>query len=233
VVFLTNNPLRSAADYAAKLTRWHRDRARDVVTAVRRARRLPRRAPRRRTLMLIAEEAVAARLADEGSRSHRKPHEADVVVVSFDRTFDYAKLHAAFRAVRERGAAIVATNPDPYCPTPTAACRTARRCSPPSRPARGRRRRRSRQAQPAQWHDAAGALGLDAAQVAVVGDRLATDVAMGQAIGATGILVLSGATTEADRRRVADLPDLVLASIGELASVPTQEPDRDRVHLPC
>ena len=40
------------------------------------------------------------------------------MVVSFDRTFDYEKLNAAFRAVRYHGAAIVATNPDPYCPTP-------------------------------------------------------------------------------------------------------------------
>ena len=39
-----------------------------------------------------------------------------MVVVSWDRGFDYAKLLAAFRAVRD-GARIVATNPDPFCPT--------------------------------------------------------------------------------------------------------------------
>ena len=38
--------------------------------------------------------------------------------MSFDRTFDYEKLNAAFQAVRYGGAAIVATNPDPFCPTP-------------------------------------------------------------------------------------------------------------------
>jgi ribonucleotide monophosphatase NagD (HAD superfamily) len=41
----------------------------------------------------------------------------EVVVVSFDRTFDYRKLKVSFDAVRE-GARIVATNPDAYCPTP-------------------------------------------------------------------------------------------------------------------
>ena len=70
-----------------------------------------------RAVLLIAEEPVTARLRDEGFPI-AGPEDADVVVVSFDRTFDYAKLHAAYRAVRERGAAIVATNPDPYCPTP-------------------------------------------------------------------------------------------------------------------
>ena len=38
--------------------------------------------------------------------------------MSFDRTFDYSKLNAAYRAVRLHGAALVATNPDAYCPTP-------------------------------------------------------------------------------------------------------------------
>ena len=40
-----------------------------------------------------------------------------MVVVSWDRTFDYAKLEAAFHAVRS-GARLVATNPDPFCPSP-------------------------------------------------------------------------------------------------------------------
>src|SRR5207244_10865634 len=38
------------------------------------------------------------------------------VVIAFDRTFDYAKLNTALQAVRG-GARLIATNPDPTCPT--------------------------------------------------------------------------------------------------------------------
>ena len=140
--------------------------------------------------------------ATRASRSPRDRSEADVVVVSFDRTFDYAKLHAAYRAVREGGAAIVATNPDPYCPTPDGglpdcaamlaaleACTGARAEAIVGKPSE---------------HMAAAfleRLGVEPARAAVVGDRLETDVAMGRHIGATGILVLSGATSAEDARR--------------------------------
>ena len=120
VVFATNRPLDTAAHYAAKLTRLGIPaEERDVVTAVDALVRYLRAHHAGRSLLLIAEEVVAERLrCTRDSSSPRAPSDAEVVVVSFDRTFDYAKLHAAFRAVRENGAAIVATNPDPYCPTP-------------------------------------------------------------------------------------------------------------------
>ena len=151
------------------------------------------------------------------------PERADVVVISFDRQFDYAKLHAAYRAVRERGAAIVATNPDPYCPTPDGglpdcaamlaaveACTGARAEAIVGKPS------------PHMGETLLERLGVAPAQAAVVGDRLATDVAMGREIGTTGILVLSGATTAQDVARSDITADHVLTGIGELLT-PTDE----------
>jgi ribonucleotide monophosphatase NagD (HAD superfamily) len=51
---------------------------------------------------------------------------------------------------------------------------------------------------------------------AVVGDRPATDVAMGQSIGASGILVLSGATSAAEAAAGDVRPDHTLNSIRDL-----------------
>ncbi len=203
VVFATNRPLDTAAHYAAKLTRLGiPTEERDVVTAVDALVRYLRAHHAGRPLLLIAEEVVAERLRSEGFEIGEP---AEVVVVSFDRTFDYAKLHAAYRAVRENGAAIVATNPDPYCPTPDGglpdcaamlaaleACTGARAEAIVGKPSR---------------HMAEALLerlGVDPARAAVVGDRLATDVAMADELGATGVLVLSGATDAAARR---ELPD--------------------------
>ena len=59
-------------------------------------------------------------------------------------------------------------------------------------------------------------LALEPADVAVVGDRIATDVAMGQSIGAAGILVLTGATSAAEVGSDPIKPDLVLSGLREL-----------------
>jgi NagD protein len=224
VVFVTNKPLETAADYAAKLTRLGVPaRPGDVVTAVDAlVRYLAAHHPGRRAL-LVAEHVVADRLRAEGIPLSAGPEDADVVVVSFDRTFDYAKLHAAYRAVRERGAAIVATNPDPYCPTPDGglpdcaamlaaveACTGARAEAIVGKPSE---------------HMASAfldRLGVAPARAAVVGDRLMTDVAMGHAVGAAGILVLSGATSVADVEGAGIRPDHVVAGIHELVGEPAR-----------
>jgi HAD superfamily hydrolase (TIGR01450 family) len=215
VVFATNRPLDTAADYAAKLTRLGIPaEERDVVTAVDALVRYLHAHHAGHRLLLIAEDVVAERLRAEGFGIGEP---AEVVVVSFDRTFDYAKLHRAFRAVRLNGAAVVATNPDPYCPTPDGglpdcaamlaaleACTGARAEAIVGKPSRH------------MAETLLERLGTDPARMAVVGDRLATDVAMADELGATGILVLSGATGAADVPNSPIVPAYVLSSIAEL-----------------
>src|SRR6202012_2506264 len=103
------------------------------------------------------------------------------------------------RAAPPPGAAIVAPTPAPFCPTQDGglpdcaamlaaleACTGARAEAVVGKPSR---------------HMVAAVLDrLDVAPEATagVGDRPATDVAMGQSIGASGILVLSGATSAAE-----------------------------------
>jgi NagD protein len=215
VVFATNRPLDTAAHYAAKLTRLGiPTEEHDVVTAVDALVRYLRTYHDGRRLLPIAEDVVVERLLDEGFALGEP---AEVVVVSFDRTFDYAKLHAAFRAVRENGATIVATNPDPYCPTPDGglpdcaamlaaveACTGARAEAIVGKPSRH------------MAETLLERLGVEPARAAVVGDRLATDVAMAHELGATGILVLSGATDAAPLPNSPIAPAYVLDGIAGL-----------------
>jgi HAD superfamily hydrolase (TIGR01450 family) len=143
VAFLTNKPLELPADYAAKLTRLGVPAAASDVVSSTDALLLylRERAPDAR-LLVVGEPVLVDLLATHGFVLSNDPDRTDLVVVSFDRTFDYAKLLLAFRAIRA-GARLVGTNPDPYCPTGTAACRTAARSSPRSRRRAGRRPRRS------------------------------------------------------------------------------------------
>ena len=62
-----------------------------------------------------------------------------------------------------------------------------------------------------------------AVDVAIVGDRLYTDMRMGRRAGLTTILVLSGETKQHDLAGAKDKPDYVFPSVRELA----QELNRD------
>ena len=218
VAFVTNNPLHPVTEYAERLTRLGvpADPA-EIVTSIDALVRYLGHHHSGAMVLPIAEAEVCRSLAAAGYALTDDPGVTDVVVVSFDRTFDYAKLRAGYRAVRERGAAIVATNPDPFCPTRDGglpdcaamlaaleACTGARAEAVVGKPSR---------------HMVAAVLErLDVAPevTAVVGDRPGTDVAMGQTIGATGILVLSGATTAAEAAVHAVRPDYTLGSIRDL-----------------
>jgi len=196
IVFVTNKPLETSADYAAKLTKLGIPAApSDVISAIDAlVLYLTKWHPKAR-LMAIAEPLLIDELRSAGFEVTVDPTATDVVVVSFDRTFDYAKLTRAFEAVNA-GAVIVATNPDPYCPTPDGglpdcaamlaaleACTDAKAEAIVGKPS---------------IHMARAVLdrlGVPAADAAMVGDRLLTDVAMGLNAGMASVLVMSGATT--------------------------------------
>jgi ribonucleotide monophosphatase NagD (HAD superfamily) len=54
-------------------------------------------------------------------------------------------------------------------------------------------------------------------EIAMVGDRMYTDIAVGINAGITSILVLSGETTAEDAERATINPDIILDDLGELA----------------
>jgi NagD protein len=232
VVFVTNKPLARAADYAAKLVRLGVPAtAADVVTSVDALLDYLDRTHPGATVLPVAEPLVEEMLTDRGFPAAPTPEDADVVVVSFDRTFDYPKLHAAYRAVRA-GAVIVATNPDAYCPTPDGglpdcaamlaaieACTGATAEAIVGKPS------------PHMARAFLDRLGVPAEDAAFVGDRLTTDVAMAQSVGAAGILTMSGATTAADVAASAVTPDLIVTSLKDLLTHEGKDTSGDRVHL--
>jgi NagD protein len=196
VVFVTNKPLETSADYARKLTGLGIPTApTDIVSAIDALILYLNEAHPAARLMAIAEPLLIDELRRAGFAVTDDPTETDVVVVSFDRTFDYRKLLLAYRAVAA-GAVIVATNPDPYCPTPDGglpdcaamlaaveACTGATAEAIVGKPS-------------AHMANAfLDRLGVPATDAVMVGDRLLTDVAMGLNAGMASALVLSGATT--------------------------------------
>ena len=216
VAFLSNKPLQTRDDYAAKLSRLGVPAtADDVINSslvlARHLRTLDAGAP----VYVIGEPPLQAEMTAHGFEV-RDDERVRWVVIAFDRTFTYAKLNIALQAVRG-GARLIATNPDRTCPVeggeiPDCAGMIAAVeavtdttvdiiVGKPS---------------PIILEVALRALGCTAAESVVVGDRVETDMVMGKRLGLATILVLSGVTHADDPRIAALAPDHVLRSVREL-----------------
>jgi arabinose operon protein AraL len=217
VVFLSNKPLETRADYAAKLTRLGiATGADEVVTSSLVLARYLRRVDGGAPVFVIGEPPLVAELEAHGLRV-RCDHAVRWVVIAFDRTFDYAKLNIALQAVRRSGARLIATNPDPTCPTEDGEIPDCAGMIAAVEAVTGARVEAIvGKPSPMIGQVALETLGVTAADAAVVGDRIDTDIALGKRLGLTTVLVLSG-VTRADDPRIAELaPDLVLRSMEEL-----------------
>jgi HAD superfamily hydrolase (TIGR01450 family) len=146
-------------------------------------------------LFVIGEEPLCAELHKGGFKLTEDANNIDAVIASFDRTFTYRKLQIAFDAIR-RGARFFATNPDRFCPVPNGgepdcaaiiaaieACTDTQVEAVVGKPS-------------TTMIDAAkNLMNLQAVDCLMIGDRLETDIYMGQQAGMSTALVLTGATT--------------------------------------
>jgi arabinose operon protein AraL len=216
MVFVSNKPLQSRIDYAAKLTRLgvptHPD---DVInSSLVLTRYLGREMPGA-TVFAIGEPPLLEELA-AGFRLSEDPDAIEAVIASFDRTFNYRKLNIGFQALR-RGARFFATNADATCPVaggeiPDAAAviGALEGCS--------KRKVELVVGKPSPLivEVALEQLGLPAGECLMVGDRVETDILMGHRAGMTTALVLTGVTRRADLAHAPAQPDYVLESIAEV-----------------
>jgi HAD superfamily hydrolase (TIGR01450 family) len=207
VLFLSNNPTKDPDEYAAKLTRLGiAARPDEVINTVRTMARWLREHYPDATVFPIAERPLIRALERAGFRLSDDPAQIDVVVASYDRTFDYRKLQIAFDALWPPGGAargerapahFVATNPDRYCPFPGGrgepdaaaviaaieACTGVKCAAIPGKP------------DPYMLACALEALGLRADECIMTGDRLSTDIRMARNAAMPSALVLTGETT--------------------------------------
>ena len=216
VAFLSNKPLQTRAEYAAKLTRLGVPAASDDVinSSLVLARYLRDRDPGA-PVFVIGEPPMLDEMRAHGFEV-RSDERVRWVVIAFDRTFDYAKLNTALQAVK-RGARLIATNPDRTCPVeggeiPDCAGMIAAVEAVTDRKVEAIVGKPS----PIILEVALAALGVPAHEAAIVGDRIETDIVMGRRLGLGTVLVLSGITRAADPRIAAVAPDHVVESIRDL-----------------
>lgn len=199
ILYLSNNPTRSPREFATKLSRLGIPARESQVlnTVATMTSWLVRHHPDA-TVFPISEAPLKRAFADAGIRMSEEAHEIDIVVASYDRTFDYCKLQIAFDAIHTfRRARLVATNPDRFCPFP------AGRGEPDAAAIVGaiegctgiRCERHTGKPDPYMLTAALERLKLTAETCVMVGDRLSTDIRMAIDAGMTSALVLTGETS--------------------------------------
>ncbi len=217
VVYLSNKPLQTREDYAAKLTRLGiPTKPEEVInSSLVMARWLKQQSPQA-TIFVIGEPPLIKEMENQGFRLSENPAEIEYVIASFDRTFDYRKLNIAFQALK-RGAHFVATNPDRSCPLEDGEIPDCAAMIGAIEGATGQK-----------VETIVGKPSAITIQVAVetvhlkppdcllVGDRLETDIAMGKKAGMATALVLTGVTKREDLACSPWRPDFIWESVAEI-----------------
>ena len=167
-----------------------------------------------RTAFVVGEDGILKALADVGIRPVESGDEADVVVVGFDRSADYTELKDASVLVA-RGAALLATNPDPSFPAPNGeAWPGAGALLAAIEATTGVKGEVVGKPEPELFRRALAAAAGE--RPLVVGDRLDTDIAGAVRLGWDSALVLSGASSREDVERSPWKPTVVIEDVTAL-----------------
>lgn len=194
VVFVTNNPSKPVEAYAERLQGFGVATTPDrIVTAgIVVAKLAAEAAGPGGDALVLGREALRNLIADEGLRlvDIEEPTAAKVVVVSGFVEFAYEHLRAAKFAL-DAGAALVATSHDATMPMPGGEWPGTGAILAAVEVASGRKAEIAGKPE-RHLFDLALSKIPDAKRVAMIGDRLSSDIAGGHAAGLDTILVLSG-----------------------------------------
>lgn len=222
--FLTNNPSKSLDDYLLKLHKMGIEATEEEMytTTVATIDYLKAHYPSARRLFLLGTPSMISQFEKAGyiSTADSADDVPDVVIAAFDMSLVYSRLCRAAWWIAQ-GLPYIATNPDRVCPTNERTvlvdCGSICRCL---EHATGRRPDITLgKPDPNMLIGIEQQKQLRSEQIAMVGDRIYTDIEMARNAHAFGVLVLSGETTLEVAQAAPHQPDLIVENIGELGSL--------------
>ena len=222
--FLTNNPSKSIADYLHKLDALGIRASRDEMytTALATIDYIKTHHPAARRLFLLGTPSMISEFEAAGFESCTDSADdvPDVIVAAFDMTLRYERLCRAAWWIKQ-GVPYIATNPDRVCPTdqPTVLVDCGSICACLEHATGRTPDIVLGKPDPNMLTGIKERFGLRADEIAMVGDRIYTDVAMARNAGALGVLVLSGETTEEVASAADPQPDVTALSLKEFGEL--------------
>ncbi len=215
VALATNNATRSPEQYREKLAelgvRVNTDQIINSAQAA--AHLLKQRYPQGAPVYIIGEEGVIGILSEAGF--HQQADRAKAVVVAMDRALTYDKLRIATLLIRA-GAPFIGTNPDRTFPLPDGLVPGAGAIIAAVEAATDVTATIAGKPSPEMYKVAMERMGTQPDETLIVGDRLETDIAGGQALRCPTALVLSGVTFPDKAFAWKPAPDYITKDLGEL-----------------
>lgn len=214
-LFVTNNSSRPAQAYVDKLSRMGvRAPFLNVLTSAQAAARYCLREHAGQRAYVLCSEPVRAELEGLGLLiDNERP---DYVLATYDTTLTYEKLTRLCDLVRA-GLPFVATHPDLNCPTETGFAPDLGAMLALVEASAGRRPDVIiGKPNAGIVEEALRLTGLAREELAMVGDRLYTDVETGLRFGMLSILVLTGEATLSDVERTGVRPDLIFERLSAM-----------------
>lgn len=222
--FLTNNPSKSTDDYLKHLNKMGISATREEMYTSAQATidYIKNNYPGMKRLFILGTPSMIAEFEQAGfiSTADDSRDKPDGVVVGFDMSLIYARLCRAAWWV-QNGLPYIATNPDYVCPSDQplvlvdcgAICHCIERAvgrkpdivigKPDSRMLEGILCRHR----------------LETNEIAMVGDRLYTDIQLAKNANALGVLVLTGEATPEDVRAGTTYPDIFIRDLSVLGEL--------------
>jgi HAD superfamily hydrolase (TIGR01450 family) len=222
--FLTNNPSKSSADYLAHLRKMGLTAQADELYTSAQATIdcLKRRFPEVKRIFALGTPSMLGEFREAGfTLTADDPADVpDAVVVGFDLTLAYSRLCRAAWWIQQ-GKLFVATNPDRVCPTdqPTVLVDCGAICALLEKATGRGPDIVLGKPDPTMLSGILDRHGLRPAQIAMVGDRIYTDILMAHRADAFGVLVLTGEATLRDAEQAQPRPHLVVPSLAELGEL--------------
>ena len=223
--FLTNNPTKSSNDYLLKLQKLGIDATEEQMytSSIATIDYIRMQYPEAKRIFTLGTPSKQAEFKKAGFEitSDSANDVPDILVVAFDTTLEYSRLCRAAWWASKTDIPYIATNPDWVCPTdqPTILVDCGSLC----KAIEGATKRQPDivigKPNPNMLYCIRDKYNLKDDEIAMVGDRIYTDVATAQNAGSFGVLVLSGETTLEVSLTYDRQPDLTALSIKEFGEL--------------
>lgn len=223
--FLTNNPTKSSNDYLLKLQKLgiHATEEQMYTSSIATIDYIRMQYPEAKRIFTLGTPSMQAEFKKAGFEitSDSANDVPDILVVAFDTTLEYSRLCRAAWWTSKTDIPYIATNPDWVCPTdqPTILVDCGSLC----KAIEGATKRQPDivigKPNPNMLYCIRDKYNLKDDEIAMVGDRIYTDVATAQNAGSFGVLVLSGETTLEVSLTYDRQPDLTALSIKEFGEL--------------
>lgn len=224
-ILATNNATRTPVEYTRKLARFGIQTAVNQVlnSAEATAGYLKRTYPADTTVFVVGEAGLCQAIEDQGFQVATNdaavatlPRQPEIVVAGMDQHICYDRLATATLLITA-GADFIGTNPDPSFPSERGQLPGAGAIQALITATTGVEPKIIGKPQRAMFDEARQRMGATIEHTIMVGDRLTTDIAGGQAADLKTVMLLSGISQRADLVGSAVQPDFIFDDIQALS----------------